>query len=94
MKRNFAGPPIMKLEICSAIREMKWGKATGPDSISVEIKVAFEDYGIKNITTLLNEMYDTGQIVPDSPNLHLLHLQKNQGQQSVNWMERSVLWVF
>ena len=23
MKRNFAGPPIMKLEICSAIREMK-----------------------------------------------------------------------
>ena len=57
MKRNFTGPPIMKDEIWAAIRKMKLGKATGPDSISVELLEALEDYGINKITTLLNEIY-------------------------------------
>ena len=34
MKRNFAGPPIVKDEIRTAIGKMKSGKATGPDNIS------------------------------------------------------------
>ena len=33
MKRNFAGPSIMKDEIQAAIRKMKLGRATGPDRI-------------------------------------------------------------
>ena len=37
MKHNFASPPIMKDEIWAAIRKMKLGKATGPDSISMEL---------------------------------------------------------
>ena len=43
-------------------REMKSGSATGPDSTSVELLEALEDYGIDKITILLNEIYDTGQI--------------------------------
>ena len=37
MKSNFAGPPIMKNEIRATMREMKSDKATGSDSMSVEI---------------------------------------------------------
>ena len=72
MKGNFAGPPIMKDEIWAAIRKMKLGKATGPDSISVELIEAREDYGIDKITTLLHKIYDTGQISStEYTNLHL-----------------------
>ena len=65
MKQNFAGPPTMKNEIVAAMRKMKSGKATGPDSISVELLEALEDYGIDKITTLLNQIYDSGHIPPD-----------------------------
>ena len=86
MKRsNEAGPPIMKDEIRAAIRRMKLGKATGPGSISVELLEALEDYGIDKITTLLNEIYDTGQIPSDiSKSIFFFHCQRNQGKQSVN----------
>ncbi|GFN75302.1 hypothetical protein PoB_000180800 [Plakobranchus ocellatus] len=62
MKNNFAGPPIMKEEVETAIKKMKHGKATGPDNISVELIEALEDFGIGKVTHLLNEIYDTGQI--------------------------------
>ena len=65
MKQNFAGPPTMKNEIVAAMRKMKSSKATGPDSISVELLEALEDYGIDKITTLLNQIYDSGHIPPD-----------------------------
>ena len=39
----------MKDEIQAAIRKMKLGKATGPDSISVELLEALED-SIKSMT--------------------------------------------
>ena len=58
----FAAPPIMKDEIRAAIRKMKLINATGPVSISVELLEALEDYGIDKISTLLNEIYETGQI--------------------------------
>ncbi|GFO03075.1 endonuclease-reverse transcriptase [Plakobranchus ocellatus] len=65
MKNNFAGPPIMKEEVETAIKKMKYGKATGPDNISVELIEALEDFGIGKVTHLLNEIYDTRQIPTD-----------------------------
>ncbi|GFO38874.1 endonuclease-reverse transcriptase [Plakobranchus ocellatus] len=65
MKNNFAGPPIMKEEVETAIKKMKHVKATGPDNISVELIEALEDLGIRKVTHLLNEIYDTGQIPTD-----------------------------
>ena len=44
MRRNFAGPPIVKDEIRATKRKMKLGKATVPDSISVELLEALQDY--------------------------------------------------
>ena len=62
MKKNFAGPLIMKDEVREAMRKMKTGKATGPDGLSIELIEALEEFGIEKVTTLLNEIYDTGQI--------------------------------
>ena len=91
LKRNFAGSPIVKNEIWAAIRKMKLGKATGPDSISVELLEAFKNYGIDKITLLFNEIHDTGQIPPDISKSIFISLPKKPTQQSVNYTERSVL---
>ena len=66
MKPNFAGPSIMKDEVGAAVIKTKLGKATGPNSISVEHSEAFEGCGIGKITTVLNKIYDPGQIPLDS----------------------------
>ena len=60
---------------------MKLGKATGPDSITLELLEALEDYGIDKITTLLNEIFGTSQITPDiSKSIHVfIALQKKPG---------------
>ena len=55
-KRTFSGARIMKDEIRTAIRKIKSGKATCPDSISVAFLEALEDYGNGKIATLLNEI--------------------------------------
>ena len=50
---------------------MKTGKATGPDGLSIELIEALEEYGIEKATTLLNEIYDTGQIPVDCQDQYL-----------------------
>ena len=48
------------------------GKATGPDGLSIELIEALEEYGIEKVTTLLNEIYDIGQIPVDmSRSIHI-----------------------
>ncbi|GFO37891.1 craniofacial development protein 2-like protein [Plakobranchus ocellatus] len=41
---------IMKEEVETAIKNMKHGKATGPDNISVELIEALEDFGMGKVT--------------------------------------------
>ncbi|GFN92920.1 hypothetical protein PoB_001942600 [Plakobranchus ocellatus] len=87
---DFAGPPIMKEEVETAIKKMKHGKATGPDNISVELIEALEDFGIGKVTHLLNEIYDTGgRFQQIYPSLYSLHCQRSQVQQNVNYTEQS-----
>ena len=79
MKKNFAGPPIMKDKVREAMRKMKTGKATGPDGLSIELIEALEEYGIEKVTTLLNEIYDTGQIPVDMSRSIFIALPKKPG---------------
>ena len=79
MKKNFAGPPIMKDEVREAMRKMKTGEATGPDGLSIELIEALEEYGIEKVTTLLNEIYDTGQIPVDMSRSIFIALPKKPG---------------
>ncbi|GFN95209.1 transposon tx1 uncharacterized 149 kda protein [Plakobranchus ocellatus] len=79
MKNNFAGPPIMKEEVETAVKKMKHGKAIGPDNISVELIEALEDFGIGKVTRLLNEIYDTGKIPTDLSGSIFIALPKKPG---------------
>ena len=79
MKKNFAGPPIMKDEVREAMIKMKTGKATGPDGLSIELIEALEEDGIEKVTTLLNEIYDTGQIPVDMSRSIFIALPKKPG---------------
>ena len=79
MKKNFAGPPILKEEVRAAINKMKKGKATGPDNISVELIEALDDLGIEKTTQLLNEIYDTGQLPQDISRSVFIALPKKPG---------------
>ncbi|GFS20164.1 LINE-1 retrotransposable element ORF2 protein [Elysia marginata] len=79
MKRNFAGPPIIKDEVRAAIRKMKAGKATGPDGVAVEMIEALEEYGVEKLTSLLNEIYDTGEIPTDISRSVFIALPKKPG---------------
>ncbi|RUS77743.1 hypothetical protein EGW08_014502 [Elysia chlorotica] len=55
------------------------GKATGPDNISVELLEALDDYGMDKITSLLNEIYETGQIPADITKSIFIALPKKPG---------------
>ncbi|GFO08077.1 RNA-directed DNA polymerase from mobile element jockey [Plakobranchus ocellatus] len=79
MKNNFAGPPIMKEEVETAIKKMKHGKVIGPGNISVELIEALEDFGIGKDTYPLKEIYDTGQIPTDLSKSIFIALPKKPG---------------
>ncbi|GFR64660.1 LINE-1 retrotransposable element ORF2 protein [Elysia marginata] len=55
------------------------GKATGPDGVAVEIKEALEEYGVEKLTSLLNEIYDTGEIPTDISRSVFIALPKKPG---------------
>ena len=64
-REHFVCYLLLLFEIWAAIRKMKLGKRTGPDSISVELLEPLEDYGIDKTTTLFNKTYDTCKIPRD-----------------------------
>ena len=77
----------MKDEIRAAIGTVK---STGPDSISVGLLEALEDYGIDKIATVFNEIYNSIQIPPDiSKFIYIYSTAKKPGATSVNHIERS-----
>ncbi|GFN76223.1 endonuclease-reverse transcriptase [Plakobranchus ocellatus] len=79
MKGNFAGPPILKDEVRTAIWKMKNGKATGPDNIAAEQIKALDEFGINKITELLDEIYETGEIPKEMLKSIFIALPKKDG---------------
>ena len=58
-KKTEEGPSILIEEVKKAINLTTEGKATGPDNISIEELIALEDFGIKELTSIINEIYLT-----------------------------------
>ncbi|GFR76689.1 endonuclease-reverse transcriptase [Elysia marginata] len=66
------GPEIMREEE-NTIKNIKTGKATGPDMISTEMMQALEGIELDAITKMLNTIYDTGEIPKNATvNFHYL----------------------
>ena len=73
MKNNFAGPPIMKDEVRAAIKMMK------PDDVAIEEVEALGEFGIENVTDILYEIYDTGEIPTEMSKSIFIALPKKPG---------------
>ena len=73
------GPEIMREEVENTIKNMKTGKATGPDMISTEMMQALEGIELDAITKMLNTIYDTGEIPKEMLQSIFIVLPKKQG---------------
>ncbi|GFR62865.1 RNA-directed DNA polymerase from mobile element jockey-like [Elysia marginata] len=78
-QKPIEGPPILKAEVEKTINDMKNGKAAGPDQILIELLQALGNWGIDQLTQLLNRIYDTGNIPKDMLISTLIPLQKKPG---------------
>jgi len=56
------GPRILTTEVEAAIKNMKNGKATGPNNVEAEFLKLLHEGWIKWITRIFNNIYDTGNI--------------------------------
>ena len=80
INKEMEGPPILKdKKIECALKSMKYGKATGPDNISVEMIEALEDTGINKLESIMNKMYNTGTIPNSLSRLIVFTLPKRAG---------------
>ncbi|KAK3784412.1 hypothetical protein RRG08_039413 [Elysia crispata] len=73
------GPEIMREEVENTIKNMKTGKATGPDMISTEMMQALEGIELDAITKMLNTKCDTGEIPKEMLQSIFIVLPKKQG---------------
>jgi len=72
---------------------MKKDKAASPDDIKVEQIKILEEFGVKKLTEVLNEIYDSERITEGLSKSILLTLPKNWVSQNVNYIELSDLSV-
>ena len=73
------GPMIMKDEVKAAIASMKTGKAVGEDGIDVEVIQALGDFGVDQLTSLFQKMYETGYVVESLCESVFIALPKVEG---------------
>ena len=67
------------MEVQNALNHMKTGKTPGTDNITTEMINALEEYGIDQVTRLLNAIYDTGDIPPELCNSIFIAIPKKSG---------------
>ncbi|GFO48449.1 endonuclease-reverse transcriptase [Plakobranchus ocellatus] len=65
MKKSLKAPTILKEEVEAVIKNIKNGKATGPDNIPIEIIAALDNLGIDLTRKLFNAIHDSGTIPRD-----------------------------
>lgn len=70
---------------------MNWNKATDSDGIMTEILSAFDDFSIKKITDVINEIYNSGDIPEDLTKSIFITLPKRSVvQMNASFMGQSV----
>ena len=70
---------ILEDEVRFALSKMKNNKAPGPDDMPSELISALEEVGIKEVTKLLNTIYDTGEIPTDTKKSIYIAISKQAG---------------
>ncbi|GFS03869.1 RNA-directed DNA polymerase from mobile element jockey-like [Elysia marginata] len=78
-QKPYEGPPILKDEVRKAMKMMNHGRAAGPDGITIEALIALGEWGISQITDLLNIIYDNGEIPEEMCKSVFIMLPKKEG---------------
>ena len=79
IRTNSEGPQILKSEVEYAMKKITKGKALGPDSINIELLEALEEFGVDQITKILNNIYETSQRPEDLSKSIFIALPKKAG---------------
>jgi len=79
ISKTMEGPAILQTEVEKAIKATKKGKSVGPDNIPVEAFEALDEWGVKQLTELLNTIYNTGEIPNDLSTSIFITLPKKPG---------------
>ena len=77
--KKIEGPKILKSEVRTAIAKMRKNKAAEPDEIVVEMVTALDEFGIDQLTGVINEIYDSGKIPEELSQSIFIALPKKQG---------------
>ena len=76
---NDEGPEIMRSEVEAAIKEMKAGKAVGGDGVAAEALQALGDFAIDQLTSLFQQIYQSGNIIDEMCDSVFVALPKVEG---------------
>ena len=79
INKPIEGPKILHDEVRAAMKKMKYGKAAGPDNITIEAFSALDDCGIVIITNLLNDIYHNVEIPKEMCKFSFIMLPKKVG---------------
>ena len=77
--KNTEGPPILECEIRAALKKAKLRKSPGSDAIHSEMLKILDDYGIKKITEIANEIYNSGDFPTELTKSIFIALPKKPG---------------
>uniref|UniRef100_A0A8D8PQH9 Craniofacial development protein 2 n=1 Tax=Cacopsylla melanoneura TaxID=428564 RepID=A0A8D8PQH9_9HEMI len=78
------GPEILEEEVKRALTNSKERKALGPDGIPTEILKLFEGDNLKWLTTVFNQIYDSGSIPREWLKSEFVTLPKKQSARKCN----------
>ncbi|GFS05057.1 endonuclease-reverse transcriptase [Elysia marginata] len=91
IEKPIEDPPILKDEVHKTMTMMNHGKAAGPDGITIEALIALGEWGISQITNLLNIIYDNGEIPEEMCKSVFIMLPKKEGARECSLQRTSVL---
>jgi len=81
---NDEGPLITTAEVGEVVRQMKVGKAPGPDNLHSEFLKLLDDQGLKHIAAIYNKIYQTGKIPQEWLRSEFIALPKKPGARACN----------
>ena len=85
IRTSSEGLQILKSEVEHAMKRIKKGKARRPDRINIELLEALEEFGVDQITKIVYNIYEIGQIPEDLSKSIFIALPKKHVQLNASY---------
>ena len=77
--KNIDGAPILESEIRAVIKKAKLNEAPGPDAVHTEMLKVVDEFGVKKVTDIANEIYNKAEFPTDLSKSVFITLPKKGG---------------